>query len=187
VSGTVDDEPGPEETGDWAAAAIEDEFDEFQAADLDQRFPWLGPYEYVLMRPSEETEVVSGLPEPTRDEKWIAFRPGEIVLADGRRLSAYPIGAELGTAELSGPPVTLVALVTIEASSRRWRWRGARRYLIAASADNELLAWIDHSPPSWDFRPGQISQIARLTKVKAAVEHYRTEDKFSAAHPAWIA
>ena len=187
MSGRGGGEFDPEDAEDWAADAVEDEFGEWRGADLDHRFTWLGPDEYVLVRPSEEPEVVSELPEAGRSDKWIAFRPDEIVLADGRRVSAYALAGAFSAGDASDPPVTLLALVTIEQPSRRWKWRGVRRYLIAAGADDELLAWIDHTPPSWDFRPGQISQVARLANMKAAVEHYRTEAEFSAAHPTWMA
>lgn len=179
------DDPGREDSPDWPAAAVEDELDEWQASEFDQAYAGLGPGAYLLIRPSEEQEVVSGLPEPGRGQRWLAFRPGEIVLTDGRRRDSCAAGGGWGAPDISSPRAARLVLVTVEGRRRRWS-SGPRRYLIAASAEGELLAWIDHSPPSWDFRPGQVAQIARLAGLETAVERYRSEDELSAAHPGWL-
>lgn len=63
---------------------------------------------------------------------------------------------------------------------------GAAPLSDAAGAEGELSGWIDHSPPSRDFRPGQVSQIGRLAQLDSAVERYVSEHDFSGAHPGWL-
>ena len=63
---------------------------------------------------------------------------------------------------------------------------GAAPLSDAAGAEGELSGRIDHSPPSRDFRPGQVIQIGRLAQLDSAVERYVSEHDFSGAHPGWL-
>lgn len=185
-----DPHPGPWTTGeesvgrDAGTAAVEAELEEWEGTAIDRAFSQLGPDGYLVMRPSEEFEVVNGLPPAGRGVKSIAFRPGEICLSDGRRSSrcATPTST---FADGSTPTASRLALVTVR-DGGRWFRTGPRRYLVAADDRGGMVGWVDHSPPSWDFRPGQIRQVARLTGLQADVETYQSQAELSAVHPGWV-
>ena len=107
--------------------------------------------DYLILLPGGEFEVARELRKPSKVPKAVVYHGGNLILCEGKRRTAVrtPRGAtDLDETDI--PLATRLVLVFIKYRAVPPRSR-SRWYLIATNEDEELLGWIDHSPPGWDF------------------------------------
>jgi len=169
--------------GGWGEAGDEEEP---VALEISQQLPPTGADDYLVLLPGGEFEIVPALPKPRRLPKAVVYHAGEIFLCEGKRRAAVRTpGRTTEVDDADVPLATRLVLVLIEYRAVPPRSR-RRRYLIATNADEELLGWIDHSPPGWEFPETALRALCELAGLECATERYEIETAFESAHPGWV-
>jgi hypothetical protein len=175
------DDDLPEETEDVVEEGDHDGIEELAPEEI----PEFSDDKYLILRPGEEFEIAAFLPKPRKLPKAVVMHAGELIFCDRRRRvrarRASSVQSEGGSSEV----VERIFMVYIASRSRTPKSRPLM-YVIATSVDDRVLAWIDHSPPEWDFDASQVKMVAERCGVAFLIERYRNEPEFEASHPAWV-
>jgi hypothetical protein len=165
---------------EWGAQEPED-----HAADESvEELPNLNGHEYLLVIPGGEIEVAQVLPAPRKLPKALVFHVGCLIVCDGKRRSTV----RTPSSTLTDPELALASrlvMVFIKHNSVAPRTR-SRRYVIVADESDELLGWIDHSPPGWDFQGSQVRALAQRAGLACSTERFALDTEFELAHPGWV-
>jgi len=180
------DEPDPDDAlpeDRWHVGA--DDEGPFDLEEPDE-LPTVGNDEYLVLLPGGEVEVVTELPKPRKLAKAVVYHAGDLIFCDGKRRSEVrtPRGAAAED-DTDLPLATRLVLVHVRARATPPRTR-RRRYLIATDDGEELLGWIDHSPPGWEFPHSAVRLLAELAHVECAMESFDSDVAFDDAHPGWV-
>ena len=146
--------------------------------------PKLGPDDCLIVRPGEEFEVLEAMPRRLHEERALVLCRGELTAVRGRRRDVVRTPSATDVVDQGTPLANRIVLVTIRQRTRAPRtW--PLRYVIITNALDELLGWLDHSPPSWDFQVGQIEALCAVARMESQVEVHDSEVEFAQAHPTW--
>ena len=147
--------------------------------------PVLAENEYLVVSPGGEVEVRSSLPKPSRLPKALGLHSGgDLFICEGRKRAM--IRTPMSTSgDDDRPLATRLVMVFIQHRSAIPRTRGLR-YVIVTDDSDELLGWIDHSPPAWDFEPSTVRALALRAGLECAIEGFEGEPDFEMAHPTWL-
>ena len=151
----------------------------------DVETPELSPDEFLIVRPGEPMEVADGLPRARHLPLALALRAGKLIVCEGRHRSTLRTPADPSPMDPMEPVAGRMVLVRIAHRADPPRTK-PRLYLIVIGREGELLAWLDHSPPRWDFQLDQLQALARLAALECDVESYENEPQFEEAHAEWV-
>jgi hypothetical protein len=181
---------------DWSQPEVSDdagmrleELEELEASSPEAihpgfEVPELGPDDCLIARPGEDFEVLDSMPRRLHEPRALVLYRGELIAVHGRSRDAVRTPAATDVVDVGEPVATRIVLVTIRHRSRAPRtW--PLRYLVLTNALGELLGWLDHSPPSWDFPVSQIKAICALARMACDTEVYDSEAAFAQIHPTW--
>jgi hypothetical protein len=150
----------------------------------DFEVPQISGEDCLIARPGEDFEVLASMPKRFHEPRALVLWRGELIAVHGRSRDRVRTPGATDVVDPSEPVATRIVLVTIRQRSRPPRtW--PLRYLVLTNAMGELLGWLDHSPPSWDFQVSQIKAIGGLARMECETEVYDTEAEFAQAHPPW--
>jgi len=151
-----------------------------------RELPSLEDGDYLYLLPGGEFEIARALSKPRKLPKAVVYHAGNLILCEGKRRSVVRTLRNSMDNDDSGIPLaTRLVLVVIDQRVTPPRSRG-RRYLIATNEDEELLGWIDHSPPGWEFPTSAVRLLAKLTAIECVTERFDIETAFDTAHPRWV-
>jgi len=154
------------------------------AAESVEELPSLTPDEYLVVLPGGDIEIASGLPKPRKLPKALVLHAGDLIVCEGRRRSTLRTpSSTVDDSEL--PLASRLVMVFIRYRSTTPTTR-SRRYLIVANENEDMLSWIDHSPPGWDFQMSQVGAVAQRAGLGCTFERFELETEFELAHPGWM-
>jgi hypothetical protein len=165
---------------DWDAQEPEGE----TAAESIEELPTLIGDEYLLVIPGGEIELAQVLPTTRKLPKALAFHDGCLIVCDGKRRSTV----RTPSSTLEDPELALASrlvMVFVKHNSVAPRTR-SRRYVIVTDESENLLGWIDHSPPGWDFQGSQVRALAQRAGLECSTERFTVVTEFELAHPGWV-
>ncbi|HEY5025108.1 MAG TPA: hypothetical protein VII76_09035 [Acidimicrobiales bacterium] len=166
---------------EWDAAQ---ESEDPNAAEKVEQLPAFTEDEYLLVLPGGEIEIAQILPKPRKLPKALVLHNGCLIVCERRRRSTIRTpSSTVDDPEL--PLASRLVMVFIEQRSATPRNR-SRRYLIVTDENEDLLAWIDHSPPGWDFQGSQVRALAQRSGLECSTEGFAVETEFELAHPGWM-
>jgi hypothetical protein len=175
------DVPGDPPGLDWGGAQ---EPEDSSAAESVEELPSLSRDEYLVVLPGGDVEIAQGLPKPRKLPKALVLHAGDLIVCEGRRRST--LRTPSSTVDDSNLPLAArVVMVFIEFRSTTPTTR-SRRYLIVANENEDMLAWIDHSPPGWDLQVSQVRAVAQRVGLECSTERFTFETEFELAHPGWM-
>jgi len=149
-----------------------------------EELPSLNDDEYLLVLPGGQIEIELELPKRRKSPKALVLHAGCLIVCDGKRRSTVRTPAStVDDPEL--PLAWRLVMVFIARRSVTPRTRG-RRYLAVTDESGELLDWIDHSPPGWDFQTSQVRAVAQYAGLECSTERFAEETEFELAHPNWV-
>jgi hypothetical protein len=174
------DPPGDFQGFEWGDAQESED----PNAESVEELPAFGEDEYLLVLPGGEFELAQVLPKPRKLPKALVLHDGCLIVCEGRRRSTIRTpSSTVDDPEL--PLASRLVMVFIKQRSSTPRNR-SRRYLIVTDENEDLLAWIDHSPPGWDFQGSQIRGVAQRAGLRCVTERFAEETEFDLAHPGWM-
>jgi hypothetical protein len=178
----VSEDPGPldQELGE----PEDDEESGPEASYPDFEVPELGPDDCLIARPGEDFQILDSMPRRLHERAALVLWRGELIAVHGRDRDAVRTPRATDVVDPGEPVATRIVLVTIHHRTRAPRTRPLR-YLILTNGMGELLGWLDHSPPSWDFQVSQIKAIGTLARMECETEIYESEAEFALARPTW--
>lgn len=170
--------------------ALDSEWDDLQESDdLDvvdgpEELPDFSEDEYVIVFPGGDIEVAQALPKPRRLQKALVLHEGCLTVCDGKRRTTL----RTPTSTVDDPEIpiaTRIVMVFIDHRAVPPRSR-SRRYLIVTDDSEDLLGWIDHSPPGWDFQVSMMRALAQSAGLECSTERFGVETEFELAHEGWV-
>jgi hypothetical protein len=154
------------------------------AAESVERLPTFAEDEYLIVLPGGETEVADMLPMPRKLPKALALHAGCLIVCQGKRRSTI----RTPSSTVDNPDLPLASrlvMVFISQSATAPRTR-SRRYLVVTDENEDLLGWIDHSPPGWDFEGSQVRALAQRAGLECTTERFALDNEFELVHPGWV-
>lgn len=149
-----------------------------------EELPTLIEDDYLIVLPGGEIEIAHLLPKPRKLPKALVLHAGGLIVCQGRRRSA--IATPSSTEDDAALPLaSRLVMVFILHSSTAPRTR-RRRYVIVTDENDDLLGWIDHSPPGWDFQGSQVRALAQCAGLVCSTERFALDTEFEHAHPGWV-